>query len=126
MFFVAFSSARGSEGVYLTSFNPSYIKCDDAVTKELNRLETKAKYKLSQTYHYDQYFLDLSTHASSSEIKTTYLNRNGLLHSNHFQCLSNDKNMLTSNVIFIAETKLTVNDSQDSIKLEEQNILKNF
>ena len=49
----------------------------------------------------------------------TYLNINGLVDSDHFECLQNDINLMSSDIICIAETKIR---SEDDINVD----LKDF
>ena len=118
MLFVAFSRARTLDGVYFKAFDISYIKCDPNVNRELHRLETSGKYNFSSVYNYDQYFVNSQSNQPSKEVKCTYLNMNGILHSNHFQCLQNDINIMNSDVLCIAESKLGNDVENNEVTLE--------
>ena len=124
LFFVPFSRARTLNGVFLKNFSINHIYCDPDVIKELERLESKALYKFRNIYLYDDYFYNVITGQPCSDIKVSYLNINGLLHSNHFQCLKSDKNLMSTDILCIAETKLCGNTSSELVKLPGFDIVK--
>ena len=119
-FFVAFSRAKSLEDVFLLKpFKKEHVYCEQQVVKEYERLETSAKYQFRTTYLYDSCFVDAESGIPcDEETKMAYLNINGLLHSNHFDCLKHDFNLLASDILVIAESKLPV-DSSDNIELPD-------
>ena len=122
-FFVMISRARSLSGVYLKSFDPAWIKCEEVVSKEIKRLETTGKYKFDKTYNYDDCFVDPKTNQPcTGDIRIGYININGILHSNHFQCLSHDKHLLSSTLLCVAETKINGDTSSDCIQLDGFNV----
>ena len=111
LFSVPFSRATTLDGIFLKKFKKEYVYCDPRVIQEYQRLENTAKYQFQNTYLYDPCFLNASTNEpSSNEIKMTYLNINGLMDYDHFECLQNDINLMSSDIICIAETKIAGED----------------
>ena len=125
-FFVAFSRATSLDNVYLmNSFKKEYVHCETNVVKEYERLANKAKFQFRNTYLYDNCFVDaVSGMQSSEEVKMAYININGLLKSNHFQCLQHDWNLLASDILVIAETMLPENTSDDDIRLNDFDLVQ--
>merc|ERR1712240_23678 len=63
--------------------------------------------QFSHTYLYDNWLMNPSTKEPSfKEIKMSYLNINGLVDSDHLECLHSDINLMSSDIICIAETKI--------------------
>ena len=118
MLFVAFSRAKTLEGVFLKDFDPSYIKCDPNVSRELERLETSGQYKCTTTFNHDRVFISTETNMPAKEVKCTYLNVNGLLHGNHFPCLKNDINILHSDLVCISESRLSPDIKDNDINID--------
>ena len=107
LFSVPFSRAKTLDGIFLKSFKNTYVDCDPRVLKEYEHLENTAQYQFVNTYLYDPCFFNASTRQPAlQEFKISYLNINGLLHSDHLECLRNDLNLMSSHIICIAETKL--------------------
>merc|ERR1712121_583671 len=107
LFSVPFSRGKTLDGIFLKSFKTQYVYCDPQVLNEYDRLEKTAMYRFSNTYIYDNWLINASTKEPSfKEIKMSYLNINGLVHSDHLECLCSDINLMSSDIICIAETKL--------------------
>merc|ERR1712240_563091 len=107
LFSVPFSRGKTLDGIFLKSFKTQYVYCDPQVLNEYDRLEKTAMYKFSNTYLYDNWLINPSTKEPSfKEIKMSYLNINGLVDSDHLECLRSDINLMSSDIICIAETKL--------------------
>lgn len=119
-FFVAFSRATSLEGFFLLNpFKKESIFCDQHVLNEYERLKTSAEYKFLNTYLDDPcFFYGSSGVPCHEEVKMAYLNINGLLHSNHFNCLKQDVNLLASHILVIAESKLPADSSNEDIELD--------
>ena len=114
LFSVPFSRAKTLDGIFLKSFKKQYVYCDPQVLNEYDRLEKTAMYQFSNTYLYDNWLINASTKEPSfEEIKMSYLNINGLLHSDHLECLRSDINLMSSDIICIAETKLCQGENID-------------
>merc|ERR1712002_1046788 len=107
LFSVPFSRGRTLDGIFLKSFKKQYVYCDPKVLNEYDRLEKTARYQYSNTYLYDNWLTNPSTKEPSfKEIKMSYLNINGLVDCDHLECLRSDINLMSSDVICIAETKI--------------------
>merc|ERR1712121_415018 len=107
LFSVPFSRGKTLDGIFLKSFKTQYVYCDPQVLNEYDRLEKTAMYQFSNTYLYDNWLINPSTKEPSfKEIKMSYLNINGLVDSDHLECLRSDINLMSSDIICIAETKL--------------------
>merc|ERR1712089_18447 len=107
LFSVPFSRGKTLDGIFLKSFKKQYVYCDPKVLNEYDRLEKTAMYQFSNTYLYDNWLINASTkQLSFEEIKMSYLNINGLVDSDHLECLRSDINLMSSDIICIAETKL--------------------
>merc|ERR1711895_395375 len=114
LFSVPFSRCKTLDGIFLKSFKTQYVYCDPQVLNEYDRLEKNAMYQFSNTYLYDNWLINASTKEPSfEEIKMSYLNINGLLHSHHLECLRSDINLISSDIICIAETKLCPGENID-------------
>ena len=126
LFSVPFSRAKSLDGVFLSSFKKSYVHCDPLVIEEYKRLETSSQYIFENVYLYENYFFNTYTGLPSTlELKISYLNINGLLHSNHIECLRKDHNLMSSDVLCISETKLRTGvDLDEDITLNEFDIVK--
>ena len=118
LFCVPFSRAKTLDGVFLKSFQKSYVYCDPDVIKELHRLEETSTFKFSNIYLYDDYFYNIENgQPTHGEVKMCYINRNVLLFSNHFECLKNDKNLMAAQILCVAKTKLCQDTSMDILKI---------
>ena len=88
LFSVPFSRAKMLDGIFLKSFKNTYVYYDPCVLKEYERLENTAQYQFVNTYLYDPCFFNASTRQPAlQEFRISYLNINGLLHSEHLECL---------------------------------------
>ena len=125
LFFVPFSRAKSLDGIFLKDFKKSYVHCDPDVITELRRLENTATYCFSNIFLFDNFFFNTYTaQPVLNELKISYLNVNGLLHSNHIECLKNDKNLMASDIVCISETKVSQSNSTDKLKIPEFDIVK--
>merc|ERR1712121_556949 len=123
LFSVPFSRGKTLDGIFLKSFKTQYVYCDPQVLNEYDRLEKTAMYQFSNTYLYDNWLINASTKEPSfKEIKMSYLNINGLVDSDHLECLRSDINLMSSDIICIAETKLCLGENID-ISLNDFDIL---
>merc|ERR1711895_358830 len=114
LFSVPFSRGKTLDGIFLKSFKKQYVYCDPQVLNEYDRLEKSAMYQFSNTYLYVNWLINASTKEPSfEEIKMSYLNINGLVHSDHLECLRSDINLISSDIICIAETKLCPGENID-------------
>merc|ERR1712089_93292 len=114
LFSVPFSRGKTLDGIFLKSFKPQYVYCDPQVLNEYDRLEKTAMYQFCNTYLYDNWPINASTKQPSfEEIKMSYLNINGLVDSDHLECLCSDINLMSSDIICIAETKLSQRQNID-------------
>ena len=78
--------------------------------EEYERLETRATYQFENTYLYDPWFYNsITKEVSLEEIRVIYLNMTGLNIIDRFQCLRNDINLMSADVICISNT--TSNDN---------------
>merc|ERR1712115_426821 len=123
LFSVPFSRGQTLDGIFLKSFKPQYVYCDHQVLNEYERLEKSAMYEFCNTYLYDNWLINASTKQPSfEEIKMSYLNINGLVDSDHLECLRSDINLMSSDIICIAETKLCRGQNID-VSLKDFNIV---
>merc|ERR1712055_437486 len=123
LFSVPFSRGKTLDGIFLKSFKPQYVYYDHQVLNEYDRLEKSAMYEFCNTYLYDNWLINASTKQPSfEEIKMSYLNINGLVDSDHLECLRSDINLMSSDIICIAETKLSQRQNID-ISLKDFDIV---
>merc|ERR1711889_16535 len=123
LFSVPFSRGKTLDGIFLKSFKKQYVYCDPHVLNEYDRLEKTAMYQFLNTYLYDNCLINASTKEPSfKEIKMSYLNINGLVDSDHLECLRSDINLMSSDIICIAETKLCQGENID-VSLKDFNIV---
>ena len=126
LFSVPFSRAKTLDGVFLKSFKRSYVHCDTRVLQEYERLERSAQYQFQNTYLYDPYFFNaVSGQPAHRELKITYLNINALLHLDHLECLRGDHNLMSSDIMCIAETKLRrEEDLNEDVSLKDFDVVQ--
>ena len=110
-FYVAITRVRKGSDLYLSRFSPGFIKANKVVEEELKRMMKRARYGFHKKYLHDEVFVSKSGE-KVHEVKISYLNINGLLASEHLADLSHDKNLLNSDFLCVAETKVEeiVND----------------
>ena len=102
LFSVPFSRGQTLDGIFLKDFKKEYVHCDYQVLEEYERLETRAPYQFQNTYLYDPWFYNsITEQVSLEEIRVIYLNMTGLNIIDRFQCLRNDINLMSADVICI-------------------------
>ena len=109
--------------MFLKSFDRSYIQVNQKIEEKINSM---IKHR---SYNFKKIFLDHKVFKTDEkEIKTGYLNINGLLDGGHAQYLNNDKNLSNLDFLVLAETKLDVNCSGQKIEnyLDNWNILARY
>ena len=123
LFFVPFSRAKTLDGIFLKDFKSDYVHCDPRVLEEYQRLETTARYKFENTYLYDPWFYNSSTkEVSMPEIKVIYLNIKGIADIDKLTYLQNDINLMSADVICIANTNTSSAD-HISVNLKDFDII---
>ena len=118
-FYVAITRVRKSDDLYLTTFAKSFIKVNKQIEKEMERLEERA------TYTFSSVFLDspvFDTSFNEKELILTFLNINGLLHTR--SDLDSDRNLSHTDILCIAETKLSKEVNDNAVQLSNFEILK--
>ena len=97
--------------VYSRKNSRKNVYCEPEAIEEYQRLENTAKYQFENTYLYEPCFFNVvTTKELNNEIKMTYLNIDSLWKHNHMDCLKNDINLMSSDIICIAQTKTTYTD----------------
>ena len=122
-FYVAITRATKSENVYLKDFDRNYIKCNPSIAEKIDSMRIIRPYRFKKYYNEDNIFNE-----EGKEIKIGYLNINGLLDSEHYEYLNNDKNLLYLDILVLAETKLTKAEENIDLaeKLHQFKLLKRF
>jgi len=125
LFSVPFSRAQTLNGIFLKKIERKYVHCDYRVLEEYDRLESRATYKFDNTYLYDPCFYNSVTEKESvEEMKVIYLNMKGLDNIDRFNCLRNDINLMSADVICISNTKTSSSDNL-SVMLKDFKIIYN-
>ena len=119
-FYVAITRVREGNKVFLKSFDKSYIQVNKVIQE---RVDAMIKYR---SYDFKKIYLDQKIfHKNDSEIRLGYLNINGLIDGNHCHYFNCDKNLISLDIIVLAETKLDAKHTDQFIKEELSNwILK--
>jgi hypothetical protein len=112
--YVAFSRVTQLSGLYITDINEKGICLDRQVVAEMERLRTDGKLDLCYTPVYN---------LSESMLKVVFLNTSSL-HC-HFPDLASDDNITSADIIGIAESRLTSNDSDAAYTLPSYQIIRN-
>ena len=82
---------------------------------------THCNYQFKKIYFKNEIF-----QSSEKEVKLAYLNINGLLDANHAEYINTDNNLLSSDILVLAETKLGQSKKIESVQqcLSNWKILK--
>jgi hypothetical protein len=112
--YVALSRVTKMSGLYITDLNEKGISLDKQVVAEMKRLRTEAKLNLCYMPVYS---------LSDNMLKVMYLNTSSL-HC-HFQDVIADENFTCSDIIGIAESRLTANDEDVTYSIPDFQIIRN-
>mgnify|MGYP000247314090 FL=1 len=118
-FYVAITRVKRGDDFYLTKFTKSFIKVNQHIEQEMKRLNERATYQFN-TVFLDNPVFDNSTD-EKEELILTYLNINGLL--NKRLDLESDRNISHSDILCIAETKLSEEVNNNALQLSSFEIL---
>ena len=111
-FYVALTRVREGSKVFLKSFDRSYIQVNKAIEEKVNAMRKFRPYLLKKIYLDEKVFNN-----DDYEIKTGYLNINGLSDGNHAKYLNADHNLKQLDILVLSETKLDKGEvSQNAIK----------
>jgi exonuclease III len=124
-FYVAVTRVKKLTDLYLRQFDAGLIKTSLAVSKELSRLRSHARYELVNQPLYHDIF-SLFGKLDSEEIRITYINVNGLLDADHIRDLESDMNLTSSDVLRIAETKIDAVIPDERVQIENFDIAGRF
>ena len=100
MHYVALSRVTSLSGLSITQLNPTKIAVDSSVIEEMQRLRTHASMVLSYIPPYSH---------ETSAFTSTFINARSL--HKHFPDIAGDHNLISSNVIGIAESRLQATDN---------------
>ena len=109
-FYTAITRVRSLKNIFLRNFDKSYIRTDNDVLQEIDRLKT-VPYQFVKPYLNDSVFKNCP-----KELKVSYLNSNGLL--NKLEDVRADYNLMRSDIICLSETKMNKSVSNKILKLE--------
>ena len=109
-FYVAITRVRSASKLFMKSFDTSYIKVHPKVEYEI---ETMRKFR---GYRFLKIYIDEQIFHPNQELKVGYLNINSLLDGYHSEYLNSDFNLLSLDILALAETHLTQSINHDSIK----------
>ena len=121
--YVALTRVKHGSKVFLKSFQESYILADKALKLKVDAFVKFNGYTFKKVYLDEQIFED-----ENHEIKLGYLNVNGLMEGSHGYYLNADRNLLSLDLLAIAETHLTPSTENSEIQriLTNWTILKRF
>ena len=86
--------------VFLKCFGRSYIQVNKSIEEKVAAMRKFRQYKFKQIYLDERIF-----EIDGDEIKVGYLNINGLLDGGHAEYLNADLNLLSLDILLLAETK---------------------
>ena len=122
-FYVALTRVRLGCKVFLRSFDKSYIKVNKSIEEKVEAMIKFRQYNFKKVYLDEKVFK-----IDGDEIKTGYLNINGLIDGNHAEYLNADHNLQHLDILVLAETKLDQTSKIDEITklLNNWNILGRY
>ena len=100
-FYVALTRVKMGSHVFLRSFEKSFIKVNKSIEEKVDSMRKFRQYRFKKIYLDEKVFK-----IDNREIKTGYLNINGLDGGYHAEYLDADHNLLNLDVLVLAETKL--------------------
>ena len=109
-FYTAITRVKSLKNVFLRNFDKSQIRTDPDVLQEIARLKT-VPYQFIKPYLSDKIFNNCN-----KELKISYLNTNGLLHT--LKDIQADFNLLRSDILCLSESKIGNNIPNESLKIE--------
>lgn len=112
--YVALSRVTRATGLQILHLNESKIKVAATVIQEMNRLRNQSVLQLSYKPMYT---------FQSSTVKVTFQNARSF--HKHFQNISTDHNILASDIITIAESRLSSRDQNEHYSIDQFSILRN-
>ena len=116
-FYVAITRVRSGENLYLRDFDPSYIKFSKEVNDKVKQMQIEKPYQFFKLFLQEKCFkLD------ENDWKAGYLNINSMKDALHAEYVNADRNLLHLNLLCISDTRLSKEDTNESI----QNILSNW
>ena len=109
--------------VFLRSFEKSFIKVNKSIEDKVNAMRKFRQYSFKKIYLDEKIFEN-----DESELKTGYLNINGLVDGNHGSYLNSDHNLKHLDILVLAETKLIQSWTSDKLDdiLSDWNILRRY
>ena len=116
-FYVAVTRVRRGVDLFLTHFSSTFIKCNPSVEEELARMRKRRPYRFHKTFLFDDVFSGSGDGEQPQEVKFSYLNINGLLDNDHLEDVKHDQNLLASDYICIAESKIDAKISDDVVSI---------
>ena len=112
--YVAFSRVRSLDGLYILALYEDKLCVDRQVVAEMNRLRNTDKMELSYIPMY-----------SVSDIKLKVVFQNARSLHLHYKDLETDHNLLTSDIIAVAETRFKATESNELYALSGYEIYRN-
>ena len=117
-FYVALTRVKLGCKVFLKSFEESYIKVNKSIEEKVSAMRKFRNYSFKKIYLDEDIF-----EVRDSEIKTGYLNINGLMEGGHAEYLNEDFNLRCLDFLILAETKLDGTCKSDQVKATLSNWL---
>ena len=109
-FYTAMSRVRQGSSLYLRDFQKHYITTETTVEEKL------AGMKLTKPYQFKKFLLDKQIfEIEGKEIKIGYININNLHDAMSAKFINEDENLLNLDLLLIADTRLTSQDSEESV-----------
>ena len=99
-FYTAITRVSKGSNLFLRSFKKSFIRNNNAVEYEINRMRQLRRVQYRKVYLGEQIFED------NSEVKVGFLNINGLCEGYHAEYLNGDINLQNLDLLALAETHL--------------------
>ena len=111
-FYTALSRVRNGKSVYLKDFKPQYIEANPAVEKQLTTMDIFHPYTFKKVYCDEDIF---DGGSNPKEIKMGYINTNNLLTGHSLLFLNSNSNLLSLDILVIADTRLNAETTSDGL-----------
>ena len=111
-FYTALSRVRNGKSVFLKDFKHEYVKAEKNVEEKLTTMEIFTPYTFKRVYC-DQDIFD--GESVPKEIKLGYINTNNLLSGHSVLFLNSNSNILSLDILVVADTRLTDDTTSDGL-----------
>ena len=111
LFYTAISRVKNGGSLYLRSFEEEFIKCNENVEMKMESMQVFAPYEMKKIYLDEEIFGE-----ENPEIKLGYINTRNISKGKSFKFLNNDQNLLSLDILVVADTCLDKSTSDEKLK----------